>query len=155
LHLYLQGRLDNSDYEVKVKFVPKISEVASTFPAQVAYLPPLALVPVIDDTPEGGTRGKVIVKRTPRRPKAPAPQPEAPTTKVTAKVLRATMSDKATKLVLSVGSDAGVEDGWRGSVNGVKGLSFTVSNVTQRTCTAVIFGITAEQVNGRTVVLTP
>ncbi|MEZ4358697.1 MAG: hypothetical protein R3B48_00840 [Kofleriaceae bacterium] len=155
LHLWLQGRLDNSDYEVKVKFTPKASEVASDFPAQVVYLPPLALVPVIDDTPER-PRGKPVVRRTPRKPREPRETVvESPSTRVPAKVLRATMSDKATKVVLSAGSDAGVANGWRGVVSGVQGASFTVSNVTQRTCTAVIVGVTAERVAGRTVVLTP
>jgi hypothetical protein len=156
LHLYLQGRLDNSDFEVKVKFTSKVTEVASTFPAQVPYLPSLALVPVIDDSPEGsgkkppGKRPVGVVKR-PSTPK----EPEEPKTKVTAKVLRATMSDKSTSLVLSAGSDDGVEEGWRGVVSGVKGISFTVRNVTQRTCKAILEGVTAEQVTGHSVTLSP
>ncbi len=159
LHLFLQGRLDNTDYEVKVKFNPKVSEILSDFPAQVPYLPSLALVPVIDDTPESYKPGKKPVVT--RRPTGPRPQvkkdpePAEPTTKVSAKVLRATMSDKSTSLVLSAGSDAGVADGWKGVVSGVKGISFTVRNVTQRTCKAVIEGVTAEQVTGRTVLLSP
>lgn len=158
LHLFLQGRLDNSDFEVKVKFAPKVTEVASSFPAQVAYLPSLALVPVIDDTPEGygkkppGKRPGPVVKRPNPTPK---PVAEEPKTKVTAKVLRATMSDKSTSLVLSAGSDAGVEEGWRGVVSGQKGMSFTVRGVTQRTCKGVLEGVTAEQVNGKTVTLSP
>ncbi len=158
LHLFLQGRLDNSDFEVKVKFAPKATEVTSSFPAQVAYLPSLALVPVIDDTPEGygkkpGKKPTPGVKR-PTPVKEPKPV-EEPKTKVTAKVLRATMSDKSTSLVLSAGSDAGVEDGWRGTVSGQKGMSFTVRGVTQRTCKGVLEGVTAEQVNGKTVTLSP
>jgi hypothetical protein len=159
IHLFLQGRLDNSDFELKVKFSSKVTEVASDFPAQVAYLPSLALVPVIDDTPEGyikkptGKRPTGVVKRptTPKEPK----EVEAPKTKVTAKVLRATMSDKSTSLVLSAGSDDGVAEGWRGVVSGVKGISFTVRNVTQRTCKAVLEGVTAEQVTGHSVTLSP
>jgi hypothetical protein len=158
LHLFLQGRLDNSDFEVKVKFASKVTEAASNFPAQVPYLPSLALVPVIDDSPEGSGK-KPPVKRPgpgPRRP-TPTKEPkvEEPKTKVTAKVLRATMSDKSTSLVLSAGSDDGVADGWRGVVSGVKGISFTVRNVTQRTCKAVIEGVTAEQVTGHSVTLSP
>jgi hypothetical protein len=158
LHLFLQGRLDNSDFEVKVKFTPKVSEISSDFPAQVAYLPSLATVPVIDDSPESSGRRPTVVRRPtgPRRPTPAVKEVEAPpTTKVSAKVLRATMSDKSTTLILSAGSDAGVADGWRGTVSGVKGISFSVRNVTQRTCKAVIEGVTAEQVNGRTVTLSP
>jgi hypothetical protein len=159
LHLFLQGRLDNADFEVKVKFTPKVSEISSDFPAQVAYLPSLALVPVIDDTPENYNPGKkpVVTRRptTRRDPKVEKPVVAEPTTKVSAKVLRATMSDRSTSLVLSAGSDAGVADGWKGVVSGVKGISFTVRNVTQRTCKAVIEGVTAEQVTGRTVLLSP
>lgn len=159
LHIYLQGRLDNSDFEVKVKFTSKVTEAASNFPAQVPYLPSLALVPVIDDSPEGSGK-KPPVKRPGTGPRRPTPpkepkQVEEPKTKVTAKVLRATMSDKSTSLVLSAGSDDGVADGWRGVVSGVKGISFTVRNVTQRTCKAVIEGVTAEQVTGHSVTLSP
>ncbi len=157
LHLFLQGRMDNSDFDVKVKFSPTVSEVASSFPAEVPYLPLLATVPVIDDSPEGSR--KPTVTRRPTGPRRPTPTPtkveEAPSTKVAAKVLRATMSDKSTTVILSAGSDAGVADGWRGTVSGVKGISFTVRNVTQRTCKAVIDGVTAEQVTGRTVTLSP
>jgi hypothetical protein len=159
LHLYLQGRLDNTDFEVKVKFTSKATEVASSFPAQVPYLPSLALVPVIDDTPESAGRKPTPGRRPtpgPRPPRPPKETPvEAPKTTVTAKVLRATMTDKSTTVVLSAGSDAGVEDGWRGVVSGVKGISFTVRAVTQRTCKAVIEGVTAEQVAGRSVSLSP
>jgi hypothetical protein len=159
LHLFLQGRLDNTDFEVKVKFSSKASEVASSFPAQVPYLPSLALVPVIDDTPESAIRKPSTGRKPtggPRPPRPPKdPVVETPSTKVTAKVLRATMSDKSTTLVLSAGSDAGVEDGWKGVVSGVKGISFTVRNVTQRTCKAVIEGVTAEQVTGHSVTLSP
>ncbi|HRE02508.1 MAG TPA: hypothetical protein PLV68_14490, partial [Ilumatobacteraceae bacterium] len=31
VHIYLQGRLDNADYEIKVKFSSKSTEVASDF----------------------------------------------------------------------------------------------------------------------------
>jgi hypothetical protein len=154
VHLFLQGRLDNSDYEVKVKFTPKVSEVASSFPAQVQYLPPLALVPVIDDSPESTGKGHGTVRRTtPRKPSPKEPAVESPSAlKVTAKVLRATMSDNATAIVLSAGTAAGVADGWKGVVNG-KGISFRVTGVTERNCRAIIQGVTAEQVTGGSVTL--
>lgn len=159
IHLYLQGRLDNTDFEVKVKFSSKATEVASSFPAQVPYLPSLALVPVIDDTPESAGRKPTPGRKPtggPAKPRPPKdPEVEAPSTKVTAKVLRATMSDKATTVVLSAGSADGVEDGWKGVVSGVKGITFTVRAVTQRTCKAVIPDVTTEQVTGRTVTLSP
>jgi hypothetical protein len=155
LHLFLQGRLDNSDYEVKVKFAPKVSEAASTFPAQVSYLPALALVPVIDDSPAGSGKspGKVTVRHNPtgsRNPTPPTPPP--PSTSVRATILRATQGDKATTLVLSAGSADGVADGWKGKI---KGVTFTVSGVTQRTCKAVIPGVTAEQLGNSAATLSP
>lgn len=159
IHLYLQGRLDNSDYEVKVKFSPKASEIASNFPAMVQYLPTLALVPVIDDTPgTAGKGGKVVVKRTPGAPRPRPPKPEEekpPATTVTANVLRATMNDKATILVLSAGASSGVQDGWSGVVSGVKGARFRVSNVSERSCRGIVEGVTAEQVAGKKVTLSP
>ncbi len=160
IHLFLQGRLDNSDYELKVKFSPKATEVASDFPAQVQYLPNLALVPVIDDTPgsAGKAGGKVVVRRTPGTPRQPKPKPEEappPATTVSATVLRATMNDKATILVLSAGAGAGVAEGWKGQVSGVKGASFRVTNVTERNCRGVLEGVTAEQVAGKRVTLSP
>lgn len=159
VHLYLQGRLDNADFELKVKFSSKASEVASDFPAHVQFLPKLALVPVIDDTPgDYKPGGKVVVNRTtkPRQPRPPKePEEKPPATTVTATVLRATMNDKATSLVLSAGASSGVADGWKGTVVGLKGVTFRVSNVTERNCRGVIDGITAEQVSGKKVVLSP
>lgn len=159
IHLYLQGRLDNSDYEVKVRFSPKFTEAASDFPAQVQYLRPLALVPVIDDTPGSGSRGKtVVVRRTPGQPRPRPPKPEEekpPSTTVTATVLRATMNDQSTILIVSAGASAGVADGWKGVVAGVKGSNFRVTNVTERNCRGIIGGLTAEQVSGKKVILTP
>ena len=66
VHLYLEGRLDTADFTLKLSWKPVApAEQKSDFPAQVAFLPALAMVPLQDDTPAG------------YKPKAP-PTPPGP-----------------------------------------------------------------------------
>src|SRR5690606_24003 len=51
IHLYLQHRLDVADYELRATFKPMATVGRSDFPAQVAFVPPLPMVPLQDDTP--------------------------------------------------------------------------------------------------------
>jgi hypothetical protein len=51
LHLYLNGRMDETEFAMRLKFSPKALERESDFPASVAFLEPLPVVPAFDDTP--------------------------------------------------------------------------------------------------------
>jgi len=51
LHVYVNGRLDETEFAMRLKFMPKALERKSDFPANVAFLEPLPVVPAFDDTP--------------------------------------------------------------------------------------------------------
>src|SRR5262249_48919488 len=48
VHLYLQGRLDTADYTLRANFKPMSTVGKSDFPAQVAFVPLLPMVPLQD-----------------------------------------------------------------------------------------------------------
>jgi len=51
LHVYALGRLDAAEYSLKLTYKSGSVDHQSDFPAQVAFLEPLPVVPSIDDTP--------------------------------------------------------------------------------------------------------
>src|SRR5690606_27564001 len=56
IHLYLQHRLDIADYELRAELKPMATVGRSDCPAQVAFVPPLPMVPLQDDTPRTPSR---------------------------------------------------------------------------------------------------
>ncbi len=51
LHVYLNGRMDETEFVMRLKFTPKSLARESDFPANVAFPEPLPIVPAFDDTP--------------------------------------------------------------------------------------------------------
>ncbi len=142
IHVYLQGRLDTADVDVKVDF--KRGEVAwkSDFPNQVAFADSLAAVPVFDDSPED--------KKPPRPPTGPRPPrpPRPPTTPVpptgggggsiVAEISDTQPDGSGTKITIGGGTADGLENGLKGSVKGVRNSSFTLSGCGASTCRATV-----------------
>ena len=52
IHVYLQGRLDAADIDLKLGFARGEVAWKSDFPNQVAFVGPLAAIPPLDDAPE-------------------------------------------------------------------------------------------------------
>ena len=52
LHVWVNGRLDVAEYSMRVKFARALLEQETDFPAQVAFVSPLPVVPAFDDAPE-------------------------------------------------------------------------------------------------------
>ncbi|HEY4176995.1 MAG TPA: hypothetical protein VGM90_09200 [Kofleriaceae bacterium] len=158
LHLYLQSRLDTGDYTVKISFTGKGSagEVKSDFPTQVAFIPPLPMVPLNDDTPKGYQAPKatvVTIKKGPRKTVAVKEEPKAESK--TARIMNIAVAGSSTVITIGIGTDAGVSPSWKGKIAGVPG-SFSPSACNARTCTATV-SATPDQIKagGASVSLTP
>jgi hypothetical protein len=141
VHLYLQGRLDSADVELKATFTRGELPWKSDFPMQVAYVGDLAAVPPLDDTPVKAPPPKKP-PTGPRPPKTPPPPPEDPATpgqvKIGASITNVEPAGSGARITIGAGTNAGVADGWKGSINGLKGSSFTVSGCGPVTCQATV-----------------
>lgn len=158
IHLYLQGRLDIAEYELKVAFKPTGAS-KSDFPAQVAFLEPLPMVPINDDTPANArptpkpnpTPGK---KPPVPRPK-PADEPAPAATTLKARIMTVSVAGDKTRITVGGGTANGVAAGWKAKIAGLSG-TFSVEACTDRTCT-ILVPATPDQVKagGGTVTLSP
>lgn len=163
LHLYLQGRTDTGDFEIRAAYKRSGASEGykSDFPAQVAFIPPLPTVPLQDDTPKSykpPTTEKVVIRKGPRGPAPPKVEkkPEVPagTTK-TARILNIAVSGANATITIGIGTDFGVAAGWKAKIAGVTGV-FAVGACNPRTCTATVTA-TPDQIKagGSSVTLTP
>ena len=160
LHVYLQGRMDAADIELKATFTRGELAWKSDFPNQVAYVNDLAAIPPLDDTPI-----KAPPKRPPPRPgggtpRPPRPEPEAPVEPSAPRPVAASISNvepagSGARITVAAGTNHGVADGWKGSINGVKGSGFTVSGCGPVTCQATVKVSSDEAAAAGKVVLKP
>ncbi len=155
VHLYLQGRLDSADVELKATFTRGELPWKSDFPNQVAYVGDLAAVPPLDDSPIKAPPPK----KPPTGPRPPKPpkeveepvDPSAPKPVVTS-ITNIEPAGSSIRITIGAGTVHGVADGWRGSIIGVKGSSFTVSGCGGVTCQATV-RVSADQAAGKRVTL--
>ena len=138
VHVYLQGRLDAADFELKLKFSRGEEVWQSDFPQQVTYMNELPAVPPFDDTPV-----KVVVTPKPRpgQPRPPKPPPPPPTggpQPVLADITDVQPDANGSKIVIGGGTSDGLENGMRGSVVGVKGGGFSLSGCNANRCLATV-----------------
>jgi hypothetical protein len=158
IHIYLNGRTDTADYVLKTAFKPSAAtEGKSDFPAQVAFLPALPMVPINDDTPKNykPPTTAVVVHTTHHTP-TPPPTPKAPAAEAKpARIIGVSVVGGATQITIGLGTAKGAAAGMKGTINGVSGSSFTLASCNDRTCTATV-SATPDQVNHSSgVVLTP
>lgn len=144
IHLYLQGRLDSAEYDMRMAFrATAPAEVKSDFPAQVAFIPTLAQVPLSDDTPakyKPPQTAVVTIKRQPRGPrppKEPTPTPAVASSAKSGRIINVSVTGGGTQVTIALGSDQGVAPGWKGKISGVSS-SFSIASCGPRTCTAVV-----------------
>jgi hypothetical protein len=160
VHLYLQGRLDTADYVLRATFKPMSSVGKSDFPAQVAFVPTLPMVPLQDDTPKNYKPDKppvVTVRKGPKGPKPPPPDPKKPDPgpSMNARILGMTVVSGGTQITVGRGTAGGAAVGMKGKIVGVATGSFTLASCNERSCTAVV-SATPDQIKGSgSVVLTP
>lgn len=159
IHIYLQGRLDTADYVLRATFKPSAATQGnSDFPAQVAFLPPLPMVPIDDDTPKNykpPTTG-VVVHTTHHPVKGPPkPPPGPPVEAKTARIIGVSIVGGGTQITIGLGTQKGAKAGMQGKINGVTGVTFTLASCNERACTATV-SATPDQINHASgVVLTP
>lgn len=158
IHLYLQGRLDTADYVLKAAFkAAAATQGKSDFPAEVAFLPALPMVPISDDTPKNyKPPTSTVVVHTTHHEKAPPPKKETPAAAVlTARIIGVSIVGGGTQITIGRGTSTGAKAGMQGKVNGLSGGTFTIASCNERACTATV-SATPDQVNqAGAVVLTP
>jgi hypothetical protein len=158
IHLYLQHRLDSADYVLKAAFKPMSSVGKSDFPAQVAYVPTLPMVPLQDDTPKNykpPQPATTVVKVT-KRPKVEKKEEKPPpATSLNARIINVSVVSGGTQITVGRGTSGGAAVGMKGKIVGVSSGNFTLANCNERACTAIV-AATPDQIKGSgAVVLTP
>jgi len=158
VHLYLQGRMDSAEYTLRGTFkATAAAEVKSDFPAQVAFLDPLPMVPLNDDAPKGWKPDKkpVVVKTTGRKPTPAVEKKPPPSAAVTARIMSVNVVPGGTQILIGRGTASGASDGMRAKIAGVGDVA-KIGNCKETSCTAV-FKATPDQVKagGGTVTLVP
>jgi hypothetical protein len=155
IHLYLQGRMDTAEYELRAQFErTAAAEVKTSFPSEVEFVPPLAMVPPKDDTPASYRPDKPVRTTVVRRRK-PKPAPEQPKAEVlTGRITAVSVVNNKTQITIGLGTANNARDGMKGSLKGAG--TFVLESCTERRCKAVL-SATPDQVRGAgsTVVLTP
>jgi len=154
VHLYLQGRLDTADYVLKATFKPTAAtQGKSDFPSEVAFLPPLPMVPINDDTPKNyKPPTSTVVVHTTHHHEPPPPPKEPVAAAVTARIIGVSVNGGNTTITFA---GKGMKAGMQGKVTGQPGITFVVGACGERACTATVKA-TPDQVNhASTVDLTP
>lgn len=155
IHLYLQGRMDSAEYSLRVAYKRTApAEVKTTYPSEVEFIQPLALVPPKDDTPVTYKPPPPVVRttrvvKTPKTPVAEKPKSEP----LTARIIGVLIVDNKTQITIARGTASGASDGMKGSL---KSFGFTLSGCNERRCNALL-SATPDQVRaaGSTVTITP
>lgn len=157
IHLFLQGRTDTADYVLRAAFKSTApAEAKTNFPAEVPFVPVLAMVPIQDDTPRNYKPVvTTVVKGTKHHPPAPQPAAAPAPAPVTARIINVQVVSGGTQITLGRGTSTGAADGMHGAIPGVPG-AFQISGCNERTCSATIKA-TPDQIKaaGSTVNLTP
>ncbi|WP_428268849.1 hypothetical protein [Haliangium sp.] len=147
IHVYLQRRLDEVDFTVRLQFRPGAVTSSSGFPKAVAFVPELPAIPEVDDAPPPrarcrGRRCRRPPRRTgrpPRRPPSESPPEQdavvaVPENGLRARVIGIRATGEGTRITINRGSAHGVAKGWSGQVVNAKGKAiadgrFTVVSV--------------------------
>ena len=151
VHLYLQGRLDTADYILHAAMKGSAAaQVKSDFPAQVAFVPALPMVPLTDDTPKNyhPPVAVVTVTKRPHKGLTAPPPPPPPVTTLSARIISVAVISGGTQITVGRGTSSGASKGMNGKITGVANGSFQLSNCNERACTAVLKGVTPDQIKG-------
>ncbi|MEO8701097.1 MAG: hypothetical protein ABI867_13695 [Kofleriaceae bacterium] len=155
VHLYLQSRMDTADYVLRASFKStKAPESKTDFPAAVAFVPSLPMVPLNDDTPKDRYKTPVVITRT-RNPKPPPPKPTDPKpVTLVARIVGLSVVGTSTRVTLGRGTSTGAQPTMKAQLNGLKGTFPVECNET--TCIAMV-NATPDQVRaaGGTATLSP
>jgi hypothetical protein len=157
IHLYLQGRMDLSEYILRATYKRTApAEVKSNFPAEVAFTPPLPMVPLDDDTPKSYRPPTPTIVKVIRKPGVKAVKEDKPVSVITARIIGVSIVGGGTQITVGKGTATGATTGMKGKINGLSTGSFTLASCNERTCLATV-GVTPDQIKGAggTVTLAP
>ncbi len=158
VHLFVTKKLDAASYELAVSYTPMPTAPKTDFPKNVAWVPPLPVVPPTDDAPapkdtdddthvRKPCKGKKCkhVKPTGDHNTKPPPddgdggdggQQTSSGGPVTGEIIAATANPSGgTDIVVNRGKNDNVE-GRHGSINGVRESSFTLEGCGDKSCKA-------------------
>lgn len=156
IHIFLQGRMDSADFTLRTAFKPTAAAEAKTnFPAEVLFVPTLAMVPIQDDTPRNYKQPVVVVTRhTGPAPKKKEPEPP-PAATVSARIIGISVVSGGTAITIGRGTRGGAAQGMKGKIGGMA-AAFTVGSCNDNTCTATV-AATPDQIKASsgTVTLSP
>lgn len=156
IHLYLQGRMDTAEFSMHLAFKRTApTAVKTSFPSEVEFVQPLALVPPKDDTPPNYRPEKPAVVRTTVVRKPPPKEPDKPKVEtITARITAIVVVNNKTQITIGRGTNTKASNGMKVKVNGL-GL-FEVVECTETRCKALI-PATPDQVRsgGENVTLLP
>ena len=158
IHVYLEGRMDAADFDLKLAYTRGERKWKSDFPNQVPYPDELAAVPPFDDTPASAPTPKCGVPGKPKCPKrcgtpgaAPCKPPPPPDEKcgvpgkppcamppLAAAITNVDPDPAGARITIAAGTADGVDNGMSGKVTGVKNSSFRTSGCTAQRCNAVV-----------------
>ncbi len=147
VHVYLQSRVDTADYILRATFKPTTAaELKSDFPAQVAFVPSLPMVPLNDDTPAKYRPPTNVVIRTGHTPKPqPTATPKPAAIPLTARIIGVSVVSGGTRIVLGRGTNTGATSGMKAKLSGIT-ATFPV-DCNDSTCSATV-SATPDQVRG-------
>lgn len=158
VHMYLQARLDTAEYTLKAVFKPSPPTVGkSDFPAQVAFVPSLAMVPISDDTPKNyhPPTPQVVVHTTHKQAPPPVKKEPPPVATMNARIIGMSVVAGGTQITVGRGTSSGASAGMKGKITGVPNGTFTLAACDERKCTATV-AATPDQIKGSgQVVLSP
>jgi hypothetical protein len=140
IHLYLQGRLDTAEFTLRATFKSGKAALGKTdFPAQVAFLPALPLVPINDDTPKSyRPPPPVVVTRHPHKHAEPKKEDKPPAAKITTRIIDIAVVGGGTQITVARGTATGAAAGMPGQLIGVANGGFTLAACNDHTCTAIV-----------------
>ena len=158
VHVYLQGRLDVAEYELKVKYDARaVANQGGPIAANLAFPPDLPVVPIDDDTPvtkKPRTGGGGSRPREPQTDKPATPTTPTMTGPVAGRVINVSVVDGGVEITINRGTDQGLVDGAKGRVDSLKNSDFTLKACGNRSCKAVVRA-TPDQVGGKGVTVGP
>jgi len=147
VHVFAQGRMDSADFTLRTGFKSTAAAEAKTnFPAEVLFVPPLAMVPIQDDTPRNYKQPVVVVTHHGGKPPKPATPAAAPVATVSARIIGISVVSGGTAITIGRGTKSGAASGMKGTIGGISG-AFTVGNCNDNTCTATV-AATPDQIKG-------
>jgi hypothetical protein len=161
VHVYLQGRMDTAEYVMRGSFKSTApDEVKTNFPALVAFVPLLPMVPLADDTPKSQIKQTPIsvthvTHHDPVKPKDPTPPPVVSSS---ARILNMAVVAGGTQITIGrgTGSNPPATNGMHAHLNGISG-GFGLANCNEKVCFALIDKATPDQIKnaGGSVSITP